>query len=100
MVLKEVTQVKKHKCISKNGTFCCGNSVESLERFLRRAFGLVLKALSDKAITTSVEEVIRHNHYPLAEGKVKLYCVLSLTVLKSHHYYTFDCRTKRSNRNV
>ncbi len=44
---------EKHKCISKDGAFCCGYSGDRLGRFFRWTFGLFLNAFIDEAVTTS-----------------------------------------------
>ncbi len=44
---------EKHKCISKDGAFCCGYSGDRLGRFFRWASSLFLNAFTDDAVTTS-----------------------------------------------
>ncbi len=50
---KYVRRQEKHKCIRKEGAFCCGYSGGRLGRFLRWASSLVLNAFTSKDVTTS-----------------------------------------------
>ncbi len=43
----------KHKCISKDGAFCCSYSGDRLGRFFRWASSLFLNIFTDEAVTTS-----------------------------------------------
>ncbi len=44
---------EKHKCISKDGVFCCGYSGDRLGRFFRWASSLFLNIFTEEAVTTS-----------------------------------------------
>ncbi len=44
---------EKHKCISKDGVFCCGYSGDRLGRFFRWASSLFLNISTEEAVTTS-----------------------------------------------
>ncbi len=44
---------EKHKCINKDGAFCCGYSGDRLGRFFRWALSLILNVFTDEAVTTS-----------------------------------------------
>ncbi len=43
---------EKHKCISKDGAFCCSYSGNRLWRFSRWASSLFFNAFTDEAVTT------------------------------------------------
>ncbi len=44
---------EKHKCISKDGSYCCGYSGDRIGRFFRWASSLVLNIFTAEAVTTS-----------------------------------------------
>ncbi len=44
---------EKHKCISKDGAFCCGYSGDRLGRLFRWASSLFLNIFTEEAVTTS-----------------------------------------------
>ncbi len=45
---------EKHKCISKDGAFCCGYSGDCLGRFFRWASSLFLNIFTEETVATSV----------------------------------------------
>ncbi len=52
-VLTAEKHQEKHKCISKDGTFCFGYSGDRLERFFWWASSLFLNIFTEEAVTAS-----------------------------------------------